>query len=116
MGCFDDVVIGYDGAEYTVPAGRVMGLIEAIEAHITLDQLLGGEGMQRAKMAKAYAAAIKYAGGKVTQEEVYQSFFSDGLPAVQEAIMALLAMMIPPEQLRDKMPVGDADTKKKGAQ
>ena len=116
MSCFDDVTISYDGAEYTVPSNRVMGLIETIENHITLDELLSGEGIQRAKMAKAYAAAIKYAGGKITQEEVYQTFFKDGLAAVQESIVALLAMMIPPEYLRNKMPAGDGDAKKNDPQ
>lgn len=113
MSIFDDVTLTWGGNEYTIPANRVMGLIEVIESAIPIDELVSDKP-PRAKLAKAYSSAIRYAGGKVTPEEVYASFFKDGLVAVATAATGLVMMMVPPEHLRQedsgKQP---ADGKKK---
>ena len=109
MSIFEDVTITWKGEEYIIPYNRVMGLIKVIESAISVDELVS-DTPPRGKLASAYAAAIKYAGGRVTEEDVYSTFFSDGAIAIQTAIVGLVMMMTPPQHLQQNS--GD-DTKKK---
>ena len=116
MSCFEDVTISYGAQEYVVKSDRVMGLIETIESRITLDVLLNGDGIQRAKLAGALGAAIRYAGGEINDCDIYSNFFAkkDSVKTAQGAILSLLAMMIPPEHLRNRLGE-DGDAKKNHA-
>jgi hypothetical protein len=100
MSVFEDVKLTWGSDEYVIPANRIMGLIEVIESAIPINEL-ATDSPPRAKLSKAYASAIRYAGGAITQEEVYASFFKGGLTAVATAAAGLIMMMIPPEHLRD---------------
>jgi 5-enolpyruvylshikimate-3-phosphate synthase len=70
---FPPVTIAFDDSEYTVPSNRVWGLIGAIEEHLTYirlaNMMLRGD-IPRVKICEAMAAALRYAGAKVTAEEV----------------------------------------------
>lgn len=108
---FDDVVFTYGGDEYTVPANKVMQLIEMIEAIVPMHEI---NNPGKAKLARAYATAINFAGGNTNQEEVYSSFFGNGMVEVQSAIAGLAMLMVPPAHLRDNgQETKDTDEPKK---
>lgn len=100
---FEDVTLSWKGQEFKVPANRVMGLVEVIEDVITLEELVSKSGGKRAKLARAFANAISYAGGNVSQEDVYTSLFGeDSSRAISAAVTSILSLMIPPEHIRGK--------------
>lgn len=103
MGIFQPVTFKWKEQEYTVQANQVMGLIAQIEDVITLAELLKRKGAPLAKVAMAYAAALRYAGAKVSDEEIYKGMFSSNASeTIQAAIAGLLSMMIPPEEVAEK--------------
>lgn len=97
MSIFDPVSIGWKGYEYRVASDEVMGLVEVIEEHITLDEL-AEDNVKRSRLANAYASVLRYAGCKEAnlEEQVYLTFFDDtrGLSTVQK-VDDLLRMMVP---------------------
>ena len=103
MSIFEEVGLTWEGTEYTVPAEQVMGLVEVVEDIITIEEL-SGRGVKRAKVARAFAAALRYAGAKeVDPQAVYNSLFSaDSMVFTNSAVNALLSLMIPPEHLQTK--------------
>lgn len=118
-GLFADVNLTWAGETYTVPASKVMMLIEEIEEVITLDELVGRDGIKRVKLSRAYQAALAFAGAKgITLNEIYAGLFSKDDPAgTQNAIQGLISMMVPPVEVQDKMPAPKkkAATKKKSS-
>lgn len=105
MSIFEEVAITWQGKEYTVPADQVMGLVEVVEDIITIEEL-SGRGVKRAKVARAFAAALRYAGAKnVDPQDVYNGLFSaESMILTTSVVNALLALMIPPEHLQTKEP------------
>jgi len=108
---FEDVTLAWKNETFTVPADKQMVLIAKIE-----DALQGGSGrqplgilMQRegptyAQLARAYGAALRHAGARVSNEDVYTSIQED-LAAlepmeitakIQNAVIALISIMSPP--------------------
>lgn len=112
-GIFEEVGLSWNGQEHTVPADKVMGLIDAVEEHITIDELLGS-GIRRVKLARAFAAALRYAGAtKVSVDDIYTALFGDGaLKTTTETINLLLTLMVPPEHIRKEAQQQDAAPKK----
>lgn len=125
---FDDVTLGWKGEKYTVPADRQLMLIAEIEdalrgntGRTALDVLLQAGGPSQARLSQAYGAALRYAGAKVSDDEVYLSIQedvanrkSDALMMVQSAILALLSIISPPVSLALAPGAEDrADSKKK---
>lgn len=105
MGIFQPVKLTWNDIEYTVPANQVMGLIAQIEDVVTLAELLNKKGAPMGKVAMAYGNALRYAGAKVADEEVYKGMFSqDASNVVQAAVAGLLSMMIPPTEVVTKGP------------
>ena len=108
---FDDVTLSWQGQSFTVPANNQMMLIAKIE------DALGGEGGQQAmtvlfrregppmsRLAMAFGAALRHAGAKVSDEDVYLSMQTDlvnkskkaQLATIQNCIFALLSIISPP--------------------
>jgi hypothetical protein len=118
MGIFEPVTLTWQGGEYTVPADRVLGLIASVEEHITLADLGRASTPKLAQLSYAYAAALRYAGARVTADEVYAACFRDTASTVQALITSLLIMMIPPSELQERMEKtadpGAEPSKKKG--
>lgn len=113
MSGFDPINLTWGKDTYTVAPDRVMALIAVIEEHITLDELMQ-PGKKRAKLAAAYCAAIHFAGGRCTQEDVYRALFDlEEQERITAVIDALMMVMIPPEALRKLMAVDAAESKKK---
>jgi len=108
---FDDVSLSWQGQSFTVPANKQMMLIAKIE------DALGGDGGQQAmtvlfrregppmsRLAMAFGAALRHAGAKVSDDEVYLSIQSDLVnkskkdqaATIQGCIMAILSIISPP--------------------
>jgi len=97
---FDDIHLGWDGKQFTIPAHRVMGAIKRVEDHVTLAELQGDAGrgtLRLAKLSAAYAEVLRYAGvADVTEDAVYAGMFGDQAQQnVVGAVASLLGMMIP---------------------
>jgi hypothetical protein len=103
MSIFQPVTLKWNDEEYIVPANQVMGLIAQIEDAVTLNELMSKKGPPLAKVAMGYGAALRYAGAKVKDDEVYQAMFGkQASSAIQSAVAGLLSMMIPPEEVIEK--------------
>lgn len=106
---FEDVTLKWNGTDYTIPADRMMEAICRIEEHVTLEMLHVREGekahWRRGPISRAYASVLRFAGAKVTDEEIYTGMF-DGAKSnvIGVAVQALLFMMIPPSLLQDAEP------------
>jgi hypothetical protein len=100
MAAFDDVALEWQGAQYTIPHNRVLRTIAAVEEVITLGGLArSARDVPPAKISIAFGIILRAAGANVTDDEVYDGMFVEGgsfeVQRVAEAVMALLAMMLP---------------------
>lgn len=101
---FSDVTLEFNGEKYTVPGSNLLPLIARIEGVITLAELIDCERPSNAKLAMAYGQALRFAGAKVGDEELYLSIFQEGgAQKMAGAVSGLLSLMIPPEALQEKM-------------
>ena len=83
MAGFEDVHLSWRGETFTVPASGQMRLIAKVEDALSGDTgkqalsiLFRREGPPYTALASAYAAALRHAGAKVTDDEVYLSIIS----------------------------------------
>lgn len=101
MGVFTPVELEWKEQIFTVKPHKVMGMIAAIEDVITLPELqahcLRGSPPM-GKLSMAYGVALRYAGARVTNDEVYDFAFSSSQSqlSVMQAAMGLMKMMLPP--------------------
>jgi len=107
---FDDVVLGWKGEEFTVPANRMLMLVCKVEDALSGDDgeqaltvLMRRQGPPHARLAQAYGAALRFAGADVTDDDVYLSLQSElskggaaGVSAMQSAVLNLIAIVSPP--------------------
>jgi len=96
---FEPYELRWRGTTYQIPANRMLGAIASAEEVITLAEL--ARAMQQSappltRIARAYGAVLRYAGAKVTDEEVYIGMFEDPGADVLAAASGLLALMVPP--------------------
>ena len=101
MRAFEDITLNWDGTDHTIPANRVLGAIARIEEVITAHELqtyAQAGTLPMARLAQAFGAVLRYAGAKVTDEDVYVGMFTNTakVPAVHAACDTLLVMMVPP--------------------
>lgn len=113
MSGFDDIAISWKGKEYRVPPNRCMGLLATVEDTLApggrgdiLGMLGNPHQAHLTRLARAYAAALRYAGCKtmqtddnghenmrpITDEEVYLSMSREMQQGGTHAVMALQAM------------------------
>jgi hypothetical protein len=100
MGAFADIEMVWAGKTYTIQSHRVMGAIARIEDVITLPELQAYSARGTyplAKLCTAYATVLKYAGARVTDEEIYEmAFAGEGAQeAVINGVLNLMQMMVP---------------------
>lgn len=113
MSRFSEVTLTWGEKEYKVSPDKVLDLVDSIEDHVVLEDLTTGRP-PRARIAKAYAAAIKFAGGYAKPDDVYAALFNaEDQKRIFGVIDALLCVMIPPESLRKLMPKAEDDAPKK---
>lgn len=108
---FEPVVMTWKGVEYEIAPDRVMMLIAKIEDILTLSEIFAYQSRGAAPMGKlsmAYGVALRYAGAKVRDDEVYQGMFAEGGSSAGTAINALLSMMLPPTELQTPNDEADA--------
>lgn len=101
MSIFQDITLTWKGKEYVIKGNNVLRLIAQIEDVITLQELLKFAQKGAAPVAKissAFTLALRYAGVKVSDEEVYASCFG-AQHAAKNATLTLLTMMTPPDDL-----------------
>jgi hypothetical protein len=105
---FEDVTLAWRDEVYTIPAKRQMMLIAELEDILqkrdgtpAVAVLLSNPGW--AKLAMAFGAALRYAGAKVSDDEIYLSItqnIADGdfseMMRMREATLGLLSIMAPP--------------------
>lgn len=103
---FEPIKLTWKGAEFTIAPDRVLGCIAQIEEVLPIGELarLSVGDLKLAKLSRAFAVALRYAGAQVSDEEVYSGLFTDlGGDMYVKArayVFALQAMMLPPEHLR----------------
>lgn len=110
MSLFEEVVIVWNDKEYKVPSDRVWGLCETVEDIVTFGDL-DISNLKRYKLARAYAAALRYAGAAVSDEEVLDTFFNEkAILDAAAAIFAIQKVLIPPSHVRRYLEnVGDGE-------
>lgn len=117
MAVFDAIKLSWKGVEYTVDTDdSIMKMLSQIEEVLTLGEITGGKPPPMAKMAMAYATALRFAGCYVKDADVYASMFGKGnAEFIAEAVTGLLSMMIPPDHLRAELEGPEPAPKKKAA-
>jgi hypothetical protein len=100
MAVFSDVELEWQGQLYTIASDRMMKAIAIIEGHITVSEILlvtVGRSIPLSKLCMAYAAVLRYAGARVTDEQVYESVFdgADVQGTMSRAVEKLMTMMLP---------------------
>jgi len=100
MKVFDDVTFEWDGKPYTIPANKLLGAIARVENVVTIGELLETQTtrgtVKMAVLARAFGELLRYAGCKVTDDEVYLGMFGGNSGAAQAALMAVIGLMVPP--------------------
>ena len=103
MSAFDDIALEWGGQTYLIPARMSLEAIARIEEVITMEELAhcvvrGAKPMLR--VTRAFASVLRFAGAKVSDEEVYTDLFGQGMEALgrtQSLINVLQAIMVPPD-------------------
>tara|TARA_R110000868_G_scaffold32425_3_gene117958 strand:- start:1261 stop:1656 length:396 start_codon:yes stop_codon:yes gene_type:complete len=101
---FDDVTFEWAGNNYTIPARRLLGAIARVEGVVTIAELMQTQvargTVKLAVLAQAFGEVLRYAGAKVTDDEVYVGLFASpangGAGNAQGALAALVTLMVPP--------------------
>lgn len=101
MSVFSDIGLEWQGEVYTIPSDRVMKAIAIVEAHITVPEFLMisvGKHVPVSRLCAAYGALLRYAGAKVSDEEVYASVFAgrDLQGTIVRSVSELMTLILPP--------------------
>lgn len=120
MSIFKEVTLTWKGETFTIAPDHVLRAIAIVEERVTLHELMKFQQRGTAPLStlsSAFASVLRYAGAKVTDEEVYAAMFSgDQAISVGQAISALLLMMVPPgvgESAEGNVSKGEAPSSKK---
>lgn len=102
MSVFQPVTFEWKGAEYTIPADRMLPVIADVETKITLSELAeavnDGRKVPLATLAQVYGMVLRHAGAAVSDDECYMAMFGEGVDRQRAvaAIGTLMLMMMPP--------------------
>jgi hypothetical protein len=102
---FNPVVLKWGTETYTVPPNKTLMAIATVENVLTLGELhtfSERRAVPVAHIAQAYGALLRFAGARVTDEEVYAGMFGGGDVDANAAVTSLLAMMLPPAHMASK--------------
>lgn len=99
---FSEVKLSWDGKDYLVPPGETMRVIAIVENHMSLgdiERYARANSVPLGKLSMAYGAALRFAGARVRDDEIYAAMFREGEMSerIGKAIGDLLMLMIPPE-------------------
>jgi hypothetical protein len=120
MSLFESQTLMWKGETYVIPSNRMLGAIATIEEHLTVNEMVvaafGRPSM--VKIARAFGALLRYAGCKVSDDEVYQSIFdpqANHVERIQEALAVFLMIMTPPADLTHSPAMGAASGNRSAA-
>jgi hypothetical protein len=112
---FAPVELTWADQSYVIPPDRVLGAVAVVEEHLTMAELAQEAQtgrMRLARLSRAFGALLRYAGGRITDDEVYAGIFEGDPGAVRERIVTgvntLMALMVPPAM--EAAPRGNAST------
>lgn len=114
---FEDIRLEWGGEEFVIPSDRVMGAIMRVEEHVTLAELHEDAAKRRTvrmgRLASAYGSLLRYAGARVSDDEVYAGMFSgaEKSEATMTAMQGLMMMMVPPSAMTASSNTGPAPKK-----
>jgi hypothetical protein len=105
MAIFQEIKLFWKEDEFVIPPDRILGAVAEIEEIVTLPDLLlmmGGK-MTMARLSRAYGVLLRYAGAKLTDDQVYGGLVTRGetFEQMQVACIGLLAVMIPPHSVSE---------------
>ena len=99
MSQLEPVTLSFNGKDYTVDKeDGIWGLIEAIEDVVSFLELapaLGSGKYPTAKIFRAYAAALNYAGAKVTANQVREASGHKRMGEMAGSLVAITMMAQP---------------------
>jgi hypothetical protein len=100
---FAPVELSWADQTYVIPPDRVLGAVAVVEEHLTMAELAqeAQNGRLRlARLSRAFGALLRYAGARITDDEVYAGIFEGDPKTVKERIVTgvntLMALMVPP--------------------
>lgn len=111
MTTFRDQVFNWKGADYPVPADRVLEAIDVVESVVTLSSLIEmrRSGPKNGVLSRAFSEVLNFASAinpkaklaTVTAAEVYEGMFGseETRESTTAALTLLVMMMIPPSAL-----------------
>jgi hypothetical protein len=107
MGVFSDFTMSWDGVDYSIPKHRILGAIDAVEDVVTIAEihtmLADPEKIRFRKVARAFSELLRYAGAKISDEQVYEGMFSqdkEKTSSVMVSLFLLLKLMIPESAMK----------------
>lgn len=119
MSIFEDIILEWEGEEFTIPANRVMRLVQVVEDVVTLPELQDCiNRMKAGRVASAYGAMLRFAGVRVTDEEVYSKIFQsheDMTKILSDAGALLYQIICPPQAFSAKKKASKKKAKKKAS-
>lgn len=99
-------MLGWKDKDYVIPADQVMMAIGIVEDVITYAEMISAAQTGRwplQKISRAYGELLRFAGARVSDEEIYEGLFLGG--ALRDKIVAsvntLMVMMTPPSALAE---------------
>jgi hypothetical protein len=104
MAVFESQTLMWKGETYVIPSNRMLGAIAELEEHITFTEMVRAQLGKPpvVKISRAFGALLRYAGCKVTDDEVYESIFdpqADIMERIHLTVTAFLMMMTPRTKL-----------------
>ena len=120
MALFESQSLMWKGETYVIPSDRMLGAIATIEEHFTIMEMLAASHGRPplVKISRAFAALLRYAGCKVSDEEMYRSIFdpqANIMERIEAALVTFLLMMTPPAQLSTSQAKGAASGNRRAA-
>lgn len=108
MAIFEEVRLAWKGEERVIPPERVLRAIAKAESVVTLQELAEfglRDALPLARISEAYGVLLRYAGFKVTDDDVYAALFDDGQAQGQALalISTLQQLMVPPKTMQKIM-------------
>lgn len=94
-----DIVLNYGGKVWTIAENQAFAVGELVEEIVTIPELVTwGQKMKFFKIARCYGAMLRFAGAKVTDEDVHATIIAEiaaaGVGAEQlTAVAAVAALM-----------------------
>ena len=110
---FQDITFEFQGEQYSITANTVFPLIAQIDEVMPLSELLSKDKIPSVvKICKAFSICIKYAGGNVETEQVYNELFGENPVNPRDVVLQLQMFVVPPAKYIITTPQDSEDIKK----